>query len=120
MKTLNLQKKGRLGEDIAVKYLLERGFTILNRNERIGKSEIDIIAQKEDCIYFVEVKASFDLSTIEPFHRITPAKLKAIYRGLGLWCKANEWQGSTEVMCIGLRIDLNTKKAAVEHFLVGV
>lgn len=120
MKTLNLQKKGRLGEDIAVKYLLEQGFSILSQNERIGRSEIDIIAQKEDCIYFVEVKSSYDLSTVEPFHRITPAKLKAIYRGLSVWCKEKKWYGATEVMCIGLRIDLSAKKAAVEHFLVGV
>lgn len=120
MNALNLQKKGRLGEDIAVKYLLEQGFSILKLNERIGRSEIDIIASKDSCIYFIEVKSSFDQSAVEPFHRIGASKLKALYRGVAGWCHKNAWRGQTEVMCIGVRVDLKMKKATVEHFLVGI
>jgi putative endonuclease len=47
---------GKLGEDIAVDYLLEHGFVILARNWRNAHQEVDIIAQKDDALYFVEVK----------------------------------------------------------------
>jgi len=48
---------GRKGEDFACKYLLKKGYSILERNWRFSKAEIDIIAKKEDVLVFVEVKA---------------------------------------------------------------
>ena len=48
---------GKWGEDIAANYMLEHGFEILERNWRHGRMEIDIIAQKEGVLYFVEVKS---------------------------------------------------------------
>lgn len=47
---------GSWGEDMAVRYMQERGFEIVERNWRNGHKEIDIIAQREDTLYFVEVK----------------------------------------------------------------
>ena len=44
------------GEDLAVKYLIHKGFKILERNYRIQGGEIDIIAQNNDTLSFVEVK----------------------------------------------------------------
>lgn len=48
---------GKKGEDRASAYLTENGFTILFRNWRTKKGELDIIAEKNDIIIFVEVKA---------------------------------------------------------------
>lgn len=48
---------GIKGEQIAEKFLLDKGYTILHRNWRAGKKEVDIIALKNDVIIFVEVKA---------------------------------------------------------------
>lgn len=47
---------GKWGEDLAVRYLEERGFDILARNWRHEHKEVDIIAQKSGTLYFVEVK----------------------------------------------------------------
>ena len=47
---------GKWGEDVAANYLLENGFEILARNWRHGHKEIDIIAQRNGALYFVEVK----------------------------------------------------------------
>lgn len=48
---------GQQGESIAIHYLLNKGYTILEKNYRIGKIEIDIIAEKDHQIVVVEVKA---------------------------------------------------------------
>ncbi|MEO6328345.1 MAG: YraN family protein [Ginsengibacter sp.] len=47
---------GNLGEEMAVNYLADKGYTILNRNWRHAHWEIDIIATYKNKIHFIEVK----------------------------------------------------------------
>ena len=51
------QKIGELGEDLACEFLIKHGFLILERNYTKKWGEIDIIAQKGDRRYFIEVKS---------------------------------------------------------------
>ena len=55
--SLSTHEKGVMGEDRAASYLTEHGYTIVDRNFRIRSGEIDIIAQKDDFLIFVEVKS---------------------------------------------------------------
>ena len=55
--SLSTHEKGVRGEDRAAIYLTEHGYTIVDRNFRIRSGEIDIIAQKDDYLIFVEVKS---------------------------------------------------------------
>lgn len=55
---------GRLGEELTAYYLKKSGYEILRRNFRIKGGEIDIIAQKNGIIAFVEVKTR-DVSALE-------------------------------------------------------
>ena len=50
------KEKGILGEQIATNFLIKKGFQILEKNYRVGRHEIDIIAKKENLVVFVEVK----------------------------------------------------------------
>lgn len=50
------QELGHLGEDIACNYLEKNGYKILARRYRYRRAEIDIIAQKERTLVFIEVK----------------------------------------------------------------
>lgn len=47
---------GKLGEDLAANYLIDKGYQILERNWRSGHKEIDIIALYDDILVVVEVK----------------------------------------------------------------
>ncbi|WP_334292123.1 YraN family protein [Alkalithermobacter thermoalcaliphilus] len=62
MKGLNNVQKGKLGEKIANKYLLSKGFKILDKNYKTRYGEIDLIAQKKEKITFVEVKLRSNLN----------------------------------------------------------
>lgn len=53
---------GRVGEDEALYLLVEKGYTLLDRNWQYGKLEIDIIADWHGEIVFVEVKTRTDES----------------------------------------------------------
>lgn len=48
---------GRISEDRAAAYLMANGYTIRDRNWRIGHKELDIVAQKHGVLVVVEVKA---------------------------------------------------------------
>ncbi len=54
--TKNLRKKGSLYEKLAGDYLQSKGYEILEYNFRCRSGEIDIIAKKDSCIVFCEVK----------------------------------------------------------------
>ena len=47
---------GRFGEDVAVNFLEKEGYTIVGRNIKFGRHELDIIAEDNYFIVFVEVK----------------------------------------------------------------
>jgi len=61
--TSETQKIGEIGEEIACKYLINKGFTVIERNFTRKAGEIDIVARKGNEIHFFEVKsASLDES----------------------------------------------------------
>lgn len=47
---------GRFGEDAAAEYLIRNGYKIKGRNVRYGRHELDIIAEDDEYLVFVEVK----------------------------------------------------------------
>lgn len=51
------RKTGNLGEDLACRFLIRNGFSILERNYLKKCGEIDIIAKKESSLHFIEVKS---------------------------------------------------------------
>ncbi|MEK7088651.1 MAG: YraN family protein [Patescibacteria group bacterium] len=55
--TSETQKIGEIGENIAVKFLMKHNFLILDRNYTKKWGEIDIIAEKDGKLYFIEVKS---------------------------------------------------------------
>ena len=80
MKKIDSRELGKIGEGIAVKYLEEKGFEIIERNYRFGKGEIDIIAKDpaDGFLAFTEVKTRQNLEFGEPEYAITKAKQKQI------------------------------------------
>lgn len=49
-------KTGQRGEDLATEYLQQKGYTLLHRNWRYKRAEVDIIAERDKLLVFVEVK----------------------------------------------------------------
>jgi putative endonuclease len=69
--TSKSQKIGELGEEVASTFLVKHKFLILERNYTKKWGEIDIIAQKEGKLYFVEVK-SVSCGTLPDFNEENP------------------------------------------------
>lgn len=77
---------GRAGEELAARFLREKGYTILDRNWRCDQGEIDIIARQHDEVVFVEVKTRSGLKFGHPYEAITAAKLARMNRLAYAWC----------------------------------
>lgn len=81
--------KGNIGEEIATKYLLNNGYTILKRNFKASFGEIDIIAKEDDRIVFVEVKYKQTAKYGMPREMVTLQKQKTIRKVAEFYLKIN-------------------------------
>jgi putative endonuclease len=55
--TSKSQQTGEIGEEIVVKNLINKGFRVIERNYTRKWGEIDIIAEKDSVLHFIEVKS---------------------------------------------------------------
>jgi putative endonuclease len=55
--TRSTTAKGRDGEQLAADHLAREGYRVLERNTRVGRAEIDIVAMDGDVLCFVEVRS---------------------------------------------------------------
>jgi len=69
---------GRWGEDRAARYLEARGWTVLARNYRFGRKEVDLVVRRRDVVAFVEVKTRAGRGFGRPQDAITPLKRREI------------------------------------------
>ena len=74
---------GAQGENLAVAYLENKAYRIIETNWHCRFGEIDIVAQFEETWVFCEVKTQHGINTEQAFANITPSKaqklLKAAY-----------------------------------------
>ena len=66
---------GRSGEDVAAEYLERQGYLILDRNWYFDHKELDIVAQKDECLIIVEVKTRRRNTYGRPEEAVTPRKI---------------------------------------------
>ena len=123
--TSDTQKTGEIGENVAVKFLVKHGFAILDRNYTKKWGEIDIIAEKDSKLHFVEVKSVVreDLGDVSqetldqyrPEDNMHPWKLKRLSRAIQTYILSKkldekEWQ----VDLLAVFLSLKDKKARVK------
>ncbi len=69
---------GKKGEQLAIDYLVKKGYTILDKNWRFQKAEVDIIAQKKETLAVVEVKTRSSIDFGNPQDFVNPKKIKLL------------------------------------------
>ncbi len=88
---------GQQAEQTAADYLVKHGYKILARNWRTRTCEIDIVAQKNKALYFVEVKYRQSDSQGHGTDYITPKKLKQMQYAAELWVQEHQWSGEYQL-----------------------
>jgi len=109
------RKTGNLGEEIACKFLEKRDFSIKDRNYLKKWGEIDIVAEKDNILHFIEVKSvSYETDHL-PEENVHPWKQKRMARTIQTYLLEKkipdeiEWQ--IDIMAVFL--DFQAKKAKI-------
>ncbi|MFH1218102.1 MAG: YraN family protein [Pseudomonadota bacterium] len=76
--TFQRQSLGKMGEELARKFLLRQGYKIIQCNFRTRNGEIDIVAREGNTLIFVEVKTRSDGRFGSPFEAVTAGKQRKI------------------------------------------
>ena len=116
------QKIGELGEDIATRFLVKHGFTVLERNYTLQTGEIDIITSKSGKLGFWEVKTTqcstrnVSRETYNPFENIHTKKIKRFVQTVEQYLYSHRVSHETRWSVHGLAVflDIDTKEARVE------
>ena len=96
---------GKIGEDIAYAYLLEKGMLILERNWRYKRAELDIIAMDAKTMVFVEVKTRTDNILGSPENAVDTRKRQLMIRAAIAYMHhaKHEWTIRFDIISIVLR-----------------
>ena len=121
--TSETQKTGEIGENIACKFLVKHGFSVVERNYTKKWGEIDIVAEKQHKLYFIEVKSvsrdlnvSQETNTWRAEDNMHPWKMKRMSRTIQTYLLSKkipdekEWQ----VDLLVVYLDIKNKKAKIK------
>ncbi|HVU97015.1 MAG TPA: YraN family protein [Puia sp.] len=101
---LSKTEVGTGGEKLAAQWLTKQGFTILLRNFRHGRYEVDIIAGRDSVLHFIEVKCRRSTTYGHPEESVSRKKLEHILQGGAGWLL--RWPGYRRVQYDVLAITL--------------
>lgn len=93
---------GHDAEKRAADHLASLGYKIRELNWKTRWCEIDIVAEKDMTIYFVEVKYRRNLEYGHGLDYITPKKLKQMAFAAEVWVSQNGWAGDYELSALGV------------------
>ena len=88
---MNKRKFGIIGEKIAQKYLKNNGYKIIENNYYTRNGEIDIIANKEKYIVFVEVKTRTNEKYVKHSEAVNKTKKLHMRRSAAIFLRENNF-----------------------------
>lgn len=108
-------KTGQIGEELVAEHYKRHGYTVIGRNYRQKWGEIDVIAEKDDKIYFVEVKTvsyetksalewAISHETWRPEENVTRQKLIKLSRVIDTWVREHKFDKTWQIDVASVRI----------------
>jgi putative endonuclease len=107
---MNTTSAGLKAEQAVADELKNLGYIIIDQNWKTKFAEVDIIALKDQTMYFVEVKFRRSDRAGDGFDYITPQKLHHMERAAGAWVQMNSWEKPYELLAAAVIDDSNAFK----------
>ncbi|HEY4509531.1 MAG TPA: YraN family protein [Candidatus Paceibacterota bacterium] len=107
---------GRLGEDLARKYLEKKGYRILEQNYRTRYAEIDLVAKQKDVLVFVEVRTKIGERFGTPEETLNPRKLQKVKRNAFSYASRVKWDKVYRVDAVCIVLDENHQVQRLNHY----
>ena len=104
---------GKKGEQLAVDFLLKKGYEILERNYTFQKSEVDIIPKIKDTLAVVEVKTRSTVEFGNPQDFVKPKQIQRLVKAIDEFVNVNGLD--VEVRFDVIAIVKDNKQFKIEH-----
>ncbi len=114
---MNLKAKiGRFGQDLAREYLTRKGYLILAENFYCQAGELDLIAQKDDQLVFIEVKTRRSRKFGLPEEAVNRTKREKMHKAALVYLAQEKIKNNIfRFDCLALEIDKEAKTAKIRH-----
>jgi putative endonuclease len=106
---------GKLGEELAIDFLIKNGYTILETNWVFQKAEVDIIAKKDNILAIVEVKTRSSIDFGLPQDFVKPKKIQLLVKAVNEYVIAKDLD--IDVRFDIIAIQKEDKKFVIEHLI---
>jgi uncharacterized protein (TIGR00252 family) len=93
---------GRKAEAVVAAYLERQGCTIRDMNWRTRWCEIDIVAMRQDVVYFCEVKYRQSSAYGHGLEYVTPRKVRQMRFAADFWIATHAWYGTYQLCAISV------------------
>ncbi|MBI2098853.1 YraN family protein [Candidatus Uhrbacteria bacterium] len=113
---MSTRARGNLGEEMARKFLIKKGFKILENQFFARVGEIDIVAARRGRLHFVEVKARSSSEFGYPEEALTRTKSERVRKAVGLYLLKNRIAHQNyQIDLITVELDWVTHRARVQY-----
>lgn len=112
--TTSRKALGRLGEELTVQALVQRGYRVRERNWRCPSGELDIVAEDGDVLTFVEVKTRRGQDFGTPEEAVTPAKQAKLIELAATYVQESGWSGDWRIDVAAVELTSSGKLVRVE------
>ncbi len=107
---------GIKGEDLAARFLMKKGYKVVDRNFKTPIGEIDIVAKDGEFLVFVEVKTRCSDAFGHPFEAVDARKREKL-RKVALYYLKNRWKKDAPSRFDVLSIRAENGKDEIEHII---
>lgn len=114
------KKLGNAGEELAARYLMEKGYVLLGRNVQMSHHEVDIVMRDGNCLVFVEVKTRRSDWFVDPIRAVDDEKLWNLLEAAKMYkreypeCYRMEFR--IDVVCVVGDVQTDGTQYRLEHY----
>lgn len=103
---------GKIGEEIAKRFLEKDGYKIIEQNYRTKYAEIDLVAEKKKDLVFIEVRTKIGENFGTPEETINKKKIRKLYGNAMAYVSRKKWSGffRIDAICIVLKPDYTVER----------
>ena len=106
-------RRGKQGEEMATRFLQEKGFTLVAKNYRYRQGEIDLVMRDRSTLVFVEVKLRRNANFGHPETFVDQSQAERIAEAAEQYVHETAWEDNIRFDIIAITLQ---PQSAIEHF----
>jgi putative endonuclease len=107
---------GKLGENLARKYLEDKGYKIIEKDFKTKFAEVDLAAIKNEELIIFEVRTKRGEEFGSPEETLNKKKLQKVYLGARILASTRKWQGPMRIDAVCLVLKPNDDILRINHY----